>query len=744
VSAVRRHASGRSPAAGSSPARDHDRAAAKDAESPPAIAARGGAVTTPDLLYLQRTVGNRQVARLMSDPAASAPAAAGVGALAAGPAMVQRQPANAPPTGNSTAGAQRTWKEAWSDFRVSRTSDRAKTPAHANELLVIAERPDNDIDVLNDGMALVAWFEEQGDTASADRVTTALKARFHRRAADPAQALPTGGSASIGQSVLGDPGTLIELGQRAARAGRDDRARSHFLAAHEILLLYVLRGTSDVQRTLDTSKQSFRYSHFKGFYDEMRAIYGFYGVVEDEARAARDPARAQAARAEGERLREALRKQAQPQAEQDVELAEMSQVPGAKGATLHYLGANYESTDLTELPGHPFPDAVTKEKESVDTGKLGEVQAALTAQADLQAELRREPAVRGAFGTGDIDLTQQSIRHRVWGIMYGVYRHGGGPDALAQLMSLIGRYLAAYTYHTSYNVRDFGQNYLDSPMPTDLAGRVVQDCGVYALNVAWDVMQTAKKGDPSLRLSFTLATLLDHVILVIADQTSGVTYFVNNELITRRAPAGYSPQSPKGPSAAPPKPVDVDQEIGAQYQLVRNLPYLVTPTNYRQIGTTADNPAAFKNAAWQSYQAGTGYMAKLPVDYTMIELFSVQSKVLDTKVDELLPKANDANAIADWLKQGWPQIVAMLLRFDQLGMGAFKAAGAPPAGSRNAGAFGAPGIAHPLVRVAFVLLRLQKLGRKLPADQQHYLDNVTKAFPQSISDNRAAAETGRF
>jgi len=137
-------------------------------------------------------------------------------------------------------------------------------------------------------------------------------------------------------------------------------------------------------------------------------------------------------------------------------------------------------------------------------------------------------------------------------------------------------------------------------------------------------------------------------------------------------------------------------------------------------------------------------MSKLPVDYTMIELFSVQSKVLDTKVDELLPNANDANAMSDWLKQGWPQIVAMLLRFDQLGMGAFKAAGAPPAGSRNAGAFGAPGIAHPLVRVAFVLLRLQNLGRKLPADQQHYLDNVTKAFPQSVSENRAAAEAGRF
>jgi hypothetical protein len=35
------------------------------------------------------------------------------------------------------------------------------------------------------------------------------------------------------------------------------------------------------------------------------------------------------------------------------------------------------------------------------------------------------------------------------------------------------RYLKAYTYHTSFNVRDFGENYLDSPMPTEPTGRLV-------------------------------------------------------------------------------------------------------------------------------------------------------------------------------------------------------------------------------------------------------------------------------
>jgi hypothetical protein len=271
-------------------------------------------------------------------------------------------------------------------------------------------------------------------------------------------------------------------------------------------------------------------------------------------------------------------------------------------------------------------------------------------------------------------------------------------------------------------------------------------------------MQTAKSGGSSLRLSFTLATLLDHVIMVIADKTSGTTYFVNNELITRVAPTpGFAPEFPRPPGLpptadvfledpppVPPKSVDVDEEVGKQYMLVRDLPYLITPANYLPIGTTADKPADFKKAAWSRYLAATRYMSKVPVDYTMIELFSVQSRVLDTKVDELLPEANDTGAISAWLAEGWPHIRSMLQRFDQLGLSAFKAAGPPHPGSRNAGAFRSPGDVHPLIRVALVLVRLQSLGQPLTGEQQRYLENVTKAFPQAMSDHSAAAKAGRF
>lgn len=44
----------------------------------------------------------------------------------------------------------------------------------------------------------------------------ALRARFRRTAADQVQSMPKGGLFRIGSSVMGDPGALIELGQRFA------------------------------------------------------------------------------------------------------------------------------------------------------------------------------------------------------------------------------------------------------------------------------------------------------------------------------------------------------------------------------------------------------------------------------------------------------------------------------------------------------------------------------------------------
>ena len=43
-----------------------------------------------------------------------------------------------------------------------------------------------------------------------------------------------------------------------------------------------------------------------------------------------------------------------------------------------------------------------------------------------------------------------------------------------------------------------------------------------------------------------------------------------------------------------------------------------------------------------------------------------------------------------------------------------------------------------------MLVRLQHLGQALTPEQRRYLGNVTKAFPQVMSEHRAAAEAGNF
>lgn len=136
-------------------------------------------------------------------------------------------------------------------------------------------------------------------------------------------------------------------------------------------------------------------------------------------------------------------------------------------------------------------------------------------------------------------------------------------------------------------------------------------------------------------------------------------------------------------------------------------------------------------------------MAKVKVDFTMLELFSIQSEALDKEVNALAPSANDAGAISAWLTQNWRSITSMLLRFEQIGTAAFKGL-TPPTGSRNAVAFRWPGSNHPVLRVALILLRLRKLTGSLTADQQTYLTFFEKAFKELMDKSRADAEAGRF
>jgi len=152
----------------------------------------------------------------------------------------------------------------------------------------------------------------------------------------------------------------------------------------------------------------------------------------------------------------------------------------------------------------------------------------------------RVPEIQQAFPKGPIDLNDTTTRQTVWRLMYGVYKRAGA-HPLESLMTLVGKYLKAYTHHTTYNIRDFGKNYLDTNFPVNLAGQIERDCGVYALTVAWDVFATVKHADPGVEVTFSLRVMLDHIILVMEDKSTAQSYVVSNDRITRLDPIQLPP-----------------------------------------------------------------------------------------------------------------------------------------------------------------------------------------------------------
>jgi hypothetical protein len=148
---------------------------------------------------------------------------------------------------------------------------------------------------------------------------------------------------------------------------------------------------------------------------------------------------------------------------------------------LRLIGANTEVTDLTQLPGLESPkELVNKSGGATQVEEISALQTALVSQEALQTEIGRVPEIQKAFPKGPIDLNDTKTRQTVWRLMYGVYKRASA-NPLESLMTLVSKYLKAYTHHTTYNIRDFGKNYLDTNFPVNLAGQIERDCGVYAL-----------------------------------------------------------------------------------------------------------------------------------------------------------------------------------------------------------------------------------------------------------------------
>jgi hypothetical protein len=672
--------------------------------------------------------------------------------------------------------------------------DVAKATAFAREL---ATAPFDFDDILNHGIEVVDWLQRNGEPALAASLLGEVRSVWMIQSVAINATLPSRSALSWAAS---DPDVLIALGKDAARAGKHDQAFNFFGVANEILSYYaleasekrmkVLEGESaEEARALEAAKsdparqaiqgavafprlvaRSMQYSDLKSIYDKMREIYGFYFVLEREALAAGDAKGAAEARAKAAELHKEIEEkytwgemqkpgEISQEIREPVEIAEVGYIETPKGPGLTLYGANAAETILTQLPGLPPPKEIGT---NLQVQNLAALQHALMAQTDFQAEIGRQPEIRKAFGDEPIDLNDTTKRQKVWRIMYGVFKQSGA-GALGSLMALIGRYLRAFTIHTTYNVRDWGTSYLDTEMPTDLAGRAERDCCVYALTVAWDVYQTVKRGDAKLEVTFDLTTMLEHVTLVITDKSTGEFYVVNNDQVS------------------PPQKGDPPTQVAPQYSAIRGLPYTVGPAVPVSLGSTKDPQKKFHDEAWTRYRAAVdwGLQPDIPPDveklkerdpaayaqrglalknaryeafYRNQETFDRGAKALDALVDALAPTAGDVARFAPALDPVVEKAEALAALFFRLGPNAGVTAGSAkslallPRHAQFLFTMEQGHAVHPITRVALGILHLKALGGTLTPQEDTLVKfcGTVPMFKQQMDAYQAAGAMGEF
>jgi hypothetical protein len=227
----------------------------------------------------------------------------------------------------------------------------------------------------------------------------------------------------------------------------------------------------------------------------------------------------------------------------------------------------------------------------------------VTEQSELIADLLALKTVRNTFAAAlkkqpTLDLVDRASRGRVFAAAIRALAAKATPEeALRTLIPLIQRYLSYFTRHTGDNMRDSGTPYLSSPWPTDLNGRQFFDCGIYAVETAFDLMRAANaiKG---LTLEFRFLVFPEHVCLVVyAGQTS---FAANNGHI-------YLPQPlPTGTLAKPKDAAGFSWATLAMQDAFSARFAIVIVALHPKTISSRQSDAAFRTAIWTMYLKITG------------------------------------------------------------------------------------------------------------------------------------------
>ena len=233
------------------------------------------------------------------------------------------------------------------------------------------------------------------------------------------------------------------------------------------------------------------------------------------------------------------------------------------------------------------------------------VSETVTEQHELIADLISLESVRDAFKRTigkqpRIDLVDRTSRGSA---LTAAMRSQVGrsmlsnDQALLELIGFIRRYLHFFTRHTGDNMRDKGTAYLSSKWPTDLNGRQFFDCGIYAVETAFDLMRIANAAK-GMTLRFRFLLIPEHVALIIYHEET--SFCVNNADIfdPRLFPQGV-----------------VDKEAAAGLSWARDVTQPLYDRKFAIIAaaltpkplSSRTSDALFKSAIWTLYQLLMGF-----------------------------------------------------------------------------------------------------------------------------------------
>jgi len=180
-------------------------------------------------------------------------------------------------------------------------------------------------------------------------------------------------------------------------------------------------------------------------------------------------------------------------------------------------------------------------------------------------------------------------------------------EAFTAVIKLLESFLRAFTTHTPYNIEDFGDNHLTRQFPRALTGQLIQDCGVYALRIAYMLSLLRDH----LNLRFRFIALPAHVGLIITGENLPL-YIAHNDSVVIYSPQDmailskqWADLDEQGEARTTPGKQDEAQMV-AELAGLEFIPGVDLPFKLLEVPKTAGGPAAVKGGLWSFYTGTLG------------------------------------------------------------------------------------------------------------------------------------------